>query len=94
MNYTWAMPVLIPAAMWAWVAVLRRWRGKLFGRRQAGAGPAALESVARMAVAPQHSLHLVRVGERALLLSVSATGCRVLDRFTAAELAAPRREVL
>jgi flagellar biogenesis protein FliO len=92
MNYTWAMPVLIPAAMWAWVAVMGRWRGRLFGRRQPG--PGALECVARLAVAPQHSLHLVRVGERALLLSVSSSGCRVLDRFTAAELAAPRREVL
>lgn len=93
MNYAWAVPVLIPAAMWAWVAVLRGWREKLFGRREAGAGRGAIESVARMAVAPQHSLHLVRVGERALLLSVSASGCRVLDRFAAAELAA-RREVL
>jgi flagellar biogenesis protein FliO len=38
-----------------------------------------LELVERLALTPQHSLHLVRMANRLLLLSVSPAGCSLLQ---------------
>ena len=38
-----------------------------------------LELVERLALSPQHSLHLVRMADRLLLLSVSPAGCSLLQ---------------
>lgn len=37
-----------------------------------------LESVERVSLGPQQMLHLVKFGNRALLVSTSAAGCRLL----------------
>jgi flagellar biosynthetic protein FliO len=42
-----------------------------------------LESLERLQLAPQHTLHLVRVGNRALLLSATSSSCTLLDSFEA-----------
>ena len=39
-----------------------------------------LQSLERLPLTAQHSLHLVRVAERVLLIAVSPNGCSVLDR--------------
>ena len=41
-----------------------------------------LHSVQRLALTPQHSLHLVRVADRAMLLGVSPSGCTCLQSFS------------
>ena len=44
-----------------------------------GGGRKRMQSVERLLLTPQHSLHLVRVGNRVLLLAVWPGGCSVLE---------------
>jgi len=52
-----------------------------------------LELVERLPLGPQHSLHLVRLGETLLLVAASPGGCRLIERHPAAT-AAVREEVV
>jgi flagellar biogenesis protein FliO len=45
------------------------------GRRRTG----ALESVERLALSPTHALHLVRLGDRALVVATSPAGCQLME---------------
>jgi len=38
-----------------------------------------LASIERLPLSPQHSLHLVRFGEKAILLAVSPSGCTLVE---------------
>ncbi len=52
-----------------------------------------LVSVDRLPLGPQHSLHLVRLGDRALLISVSPAGCSVIETMPYKSIEdSPRRE--
>jgi flagellar biogenesis protein FliO len=42
-------------------------------------GERMLESRERLSLSPQHSLHLVRVGERAVLVAVHSGGCALIE---------------
>lgn len=44
-----------------------------------GGGPRRMQSLERISLTPQHSLHLVRVAGRVLVVAVSPGGCSVLD---------------
>ncbi len=61
-------------AAWVW---LRRRNGlrPLGGRRVS----ARLSSVERLALSPHHAVHLVRLGDRCLVVAVHAGGCTLLD---------------
>ncbi len=52
-----------------------------------------LELVERLALAPQHSLHLVRYGGRSLLIGVSPAGCALLESREAAPAAVSAGEI-
>jgi flagellar biosynthetic protein FliO len=74
---------LLLAALWA----LRRqgvagWKTPRLGRKSAG----LLAPVERLSLSPQHALHLVRIGDRVLLIGVHAAGCSLLDSFPWREL--------
>lgn len=70
--------LLLGASLW-W---LRRKGLAQYGKRpSSGARKRTLESVERLALGPQHSLHLVRLAGRALLVGTSPTGCAVLESF-------------
>jgi len=43
-----------------------------------------LELIERLPLGPQHSLHLVRLGETMLLVAASPGGCRLIERRSAA----------
>ena len=74
--------ILLATALW-W---LRR-RG-FAGTLLAAKGPGRrLESIERMPLGPQHTLHLVRLGERALLVASSPGGCALLDNVAWCEIA-------
>ena len=40
--------------------------------------PRQMETVERMPLTAQHSLHMVRVGDRVLVIGVSPSGCQLL----------------
>jgi flagellar biosynthetic protein FliO len=48
-------------------------------RRPARAGQPRLEVLDRLALTPQHSLHLVRLADRTLLVGLSPQGCNLLE---------------
>jgi flagellar biogenesis protein FliO len=54
---------------------IARFSGRGLGR----GGVRRMQAIERMALTPQHSLHLVKVGNRVLLIAVSPGGCSVLD---------------
>jgi len=69
------------ALYWLRTKGLARFNGKGlsgFGR-QSGRRMQAIE---RLSLTPQHSLHLVSVGGRTLLVAVSPGGCAVVDGVT------------
>jgi flagellar biogenesis protein FliO len=79
--------LLLGAALW-W---LRRKGLAQYGMRPStGARKRTLESVERLALGPQHSLHLVRLAGRALLVGTSPTGCAVLESFEWASVESTR----
>jgi flagellar biogenesis protein FliO len=43
------------------------------------AGPRRLEVIERVSLGPQHSLHLVRPGDRMLLIATAPNSCQILD---------------
>ena len=46
------------------------------GQRKAGR---RLELMERLTLTPQHSLHLVRIADKSVLIALSPSGCTVLD---------------
>lgn len=70
------------------VVVLGLTAGVAWWLRRRGVLPAALprktmgkrlESLERLPLGPQHTLHLVRLGEKALLVASTPAGCALLD---------------
>jgi flagellar biogenesis protein FliO len=48
-----------------------------------------LESLERLPLGPQHTLHLVRIGGSALLISASPAGCALVHRANWREIETP-----
>ena len=46
-------------------------------------GTRRMEVIERLPLTPQHSLHLVRVAEKTILIGVSPAGCTVLESLPA-----------
>jgi flagellar biogenesis protein FliO len=76
---------LLGAALWA----LRRGGRLRFGERlrmPGGRRVRALESLERLALTPQHSLHLVKIAGREVVVATSPQGCVLLtERAQGAE---------
>jgi len=68
-----AVLILLAATLW-W---LRR-RGFAAAVRPARRSGRVLQSLERLPLGPQHTLHLVRLGRKALLVGCSPGGCTVL----------------
>jgi flagellar biosynthetic protein FliO len=66
---------LLGGSLW-W---LRRRGLASFAARPRRKNVGALQSVERLALSPGHSLHLVRVADRAILIAASPSGCRVME---------------
>jgi flagellar biosynthetic protein FliO len=45
-----------------------------------------LESLERLPLGPNQTLHLIRLGDRTLLISASPAGCSLLDKFHPGEM--------
>ena len=63
------------ALYWLRAKGLARFNGKGFGR----AGARHMQALERLPLTPQHSLHLVSVAGRTLLVAVSPGGCTVVN---------------
>jgi len=55
-------------------------RGLAIPRRAGRKSSRHLESIARLPLTPQHSVHLVRVSDHAVLLALSPSGCTLVER--------------
>ena len=77
----YAQPMLAAVVVLAMLGSLL-WLGRRRGWIAAAAprGPRRLEVLERLALGPQHTLHLVRIGDEALLVASSPAGCALLDR--------------
>jgi len=63
--------------------------GVLVARRPAGR---KLECLERLPLGPQHTLHLVRLGDTALLVASSPGGCALVGSFPTSQLEGRRGE--
>src|ERR1039458_5158722 len=45
-----------------------------------------MECLERLALGPQHTLHLVRLGDRTMLVAASPAGCALVESFSSREL--------
>jgi flagellar biosynthetic protein FliO len=70
--------VLVLALLGATLWVLRR-RGFAGVRALTKSGGRRLECLERLPLGPQHTLHLVRLGETEILLASSPSGCVLLE---------------
>lgn len=62
---------------------LRRKGMAQFGFKTPGAGKRkSIRVIERTALTPQHSLHLVKVADRTVLIAASPAGCSILEGFT------------
>jgi flagellar biosynthetic protein FliO len=66
---------MLGGALW----LLRRKGLAQFNLRSGSGGGRKMQSIERLALTPQHSLHLVQVAGRVLLVGVSPTGCSLLE---------------
>lgn len=68
--------LLLGATLW----VLRR-RGFAGMTLRNKSAARRIECLERLTLGPQHTLHLVRVGETELLLALSPSGCSLVERL-------------
>jgi flagellar biogenesis protein FliO len=45
-----------------------------------------MECLERLALGPQHTLHLVRLGDRTMLVAASPAGCALVESFSSREI--------
>jgi flagellar biogenesis protein FliO len=75
--------ILVLALLGGTLWWLRRRGMAQFAFRTPGTGKRkSIQVVERMALTPQHSLHLVRVADRTMLIAASPAGCSILEGFT------------
>jgi flagellar biogenesis protein FliO len=63
------------AIYWLRAQGIARFNGQGVGR----SGARRMQTIERLPLSPQHSLHLVNVSGRVLLIAVSPGGCSLLD---------------
>jgi flagellar biogenesis protein FliO len=69
--------VLVMSLLGGALLVLKR-RGLVVPRLQSG-GVRKLEIIERVSLGPHHALHLVRTGDRCVLIATSPSSCQLLD---------------
>ncbi len=83
----WLRPLLSIALVLGLLAALRWWLGGRgaapLWRRGRNLRSGKLEPLDRLALTPHHSVHLIRVGDRAVLIGAHPAGCSVLETMPA-----------
>jgi flagellar biosynthetic protein FliO len=81
MGAVGAVLALLAATLW-W---LRR-RGLAWLLPARKAARRRMECLERLPLGPQHTLHLVRLGDRAMLVAASPAGCTLVESFSSREI--------
>jgi flagellar biosynthetic protein FliO len=76
---------LVLGALGALVWALKR-RGWVQSRIPSRDVQTQLEVIGRLTLTPQHSVHLIRMADRVLLVGLSPGGCNVLETAPAANI--------
>lgn len=50
--------------------------------RMASSGPRRMEVLERVSLGPQHTLHLVRLGDKSMVVATAASSCQLLCEVT------------
>ena len=74
-------------ALLAAALFLLKKRGALSWRTAAVGSGRRLEVIERVALGPQHALHLVRAGDRLVLIATAPAACQLLDANVSAAAA-------
>jgi flagellar biosynthetic protein FliO len=82
--------VLVVLGLTAGAAWWLRRRGVLQAALRRPAVGKRLEGMERLTLGPQQTLHLVRMGQRALLVAATPSGCALLDSVDLRSLEAVR----
>jgi flagellar biosynthetic protein FliO len=61
-------------------------------RHNRGDGQPRLEVIDRLSLTPNHSLHLVRLADRTLLIGLSPSGCNLIEAGTGQAPARPQEQ--
>jgi flagellar biogenesis protein FliO len=72
---------LLAATLW-WLR-RRGIAGVIPRKRTAGR---RMECLDRLVLGPQHTLHLVRLGDRTMLMAASPAGCALVESFSSREI--------
>jgi flagellar biosynthetic protein FliO len=67
---------MLGGALW-WLR--RRGYAQFAGKPRSGAKGRNMRVIERLPLTPQHSLHLVRVADRTIIVAASPGGCSILD---------------
>jgi len=70
---------LLGGGLW-WLR--RRGMAQFAFKTPGGGRRRTIQVIERTALTPQHSLHLVRVAGRTMLIAASPSGCSILEGFT------------
>ena len=71
------------ALLWAALWLLRKKGAIRFGSRKWSGERGVLESRGKLALSQQHSIHLVRIGQRDMVLALHPSGVTLLAEFPA-----------
>ena len=82
--------VLAVAAVMALLGGTLWWlRRRGFTTITKGAGLRRMECIERLALSPQHTLHLVRMGRTVMVVASSPSGCSLVQNVAAGEIDSP-----
>jgi len=76
-----------------WALKRKGWVQTNFRRTTSSPGEPRLEVIDRLVLTPHHSVHLIRMADRVLLVGLSPGGCNLLEATIAGPGVADRREV-
>ena len=72
--------VLVMALLGGALLVLKRRGNASFHLARSSSGaPRKLELIERVSLGPQHAIHLVRAGDRLVLIATTPSSCQILD---------------
>lgn len=82
-QFTAVGAVMLLLGFTLWFLRRRGFAAALAVRKSSGRRMVCLE---RLPLSPQHTLHLIKLGGRVLLVSSSPSGCSLMERIPAGEL--------